>query len=326
MHRLVLVGTGFMAATHAATVARMDDASIVAVVSRSSSASFIERFGLDATAHTDLTAAIEDCAGDGVLVCTPTHTHREHIETALDREVAVFCEKPLAPSLTEATAIREAVEAAVVPFMVGHVVRFFPEYSAAKREVDSGAVGAAGVARARRLSPFPDWGSADWFADSEKSGGVFVDMAIHDFDYLRWVWGDIERVFARATGDGPARHGTATLRFENGTVGYVEASWAAPDSRDLSTELELAGEEGVVRMDSNDIAPYRAFTDEGATVENPLAADGYHRELAHFLDCVESGHDTDVGIDEATAALRLSVAARRSARTGAPVTPAEVTE
>lgn len=326
MQRLVLVGTGFMAETHASNLARMDDASIAAVVSPSGPEPFVERVGLDATVHTELGAAIEACDADGAVICTPTHTHRGLIETALDHGTAVFCEKPLAPSLAEANAIRDAVENADVPFVVGHVVRYFPEYVAAKREVDDGAVGRAGVARARRVSPVPDWGSDDWFAEAEKSGGVFVDMAIHDFDYLRWVWGDVERVFARTTGDPPAQHGTATLRFESGAVGYVEASWAQPPTRELTMELELAGDDGVVRVNSDDATPYRAFSGEDATVENTLAEDGYYRELARFLDCLESGADPDVGIDEATAALRLSVAARRSARHGTPVTPAEVTE
>lgn len=325
MHRLVLVGTGFMAETHASNLARMDDTSIVAVVSPSGPESFVERFSLDATAHTDLEVAIETCDADAAVVCTPTHTHRGLIETALDHEMAVFCEKPLATSLAETSAIRDAVAGADVPLMVGHVVRYFPEYATAKREVDDGAVGRAGVARARRVSPVPDWGSDDWFAEAEKSGGVFVDMAIHDFDYLRWVWGDVKRVFARMTGDPPAQHGTAILRFESGAVGCVEASWAQPATRGLAMELELAGDEGVVQVNS-DAAPYRAFTGENSIVENTLAENGYYRELAHFLDCLESGADPDVGISEATEALRLSVAARRSARRGTPVTLTEVTE
>ena len=326
MQRLILAGTGFMAEMHASNLAQMDGVSIVAVVSPSGPGPFIDKFGLVATAYTDLTAAIKDSNVDAVVICTPTHTHRECIETALTREVAVFCEKPLAPSLTEAAAIRDTAEDANVPIMVGHVVRYFPEYTGAKREVDSGAVGEVGVARAHRHSPFPEWGSANWFAEPEKSGGIFVDMAIHDLDYLRWVCGDVERVFARVTGDGTAQHGTVTLRFESGAMGYVEASWAYPDSKELSTELEFAGDEGVVQVNSDDITPYHTFTDEGETVENPLVENGYYRELAHFFDCIESGNSPDISIEGAIAALRLSVAAQRSARKGMPIIPAEVTE
>jgi predicted dehydrogenase len=326
MQRLVLVGAGFMAETHALNLTRMDDALIEAVVSPSGPEQFIEEFGLNATAHTDFKAAIEVCDANAVVICTPTHTHRDFIEMALDHGIAVFCEKPLATSLAEASAIQDAVVDASVPFMVGHVVRHFPEYTAAKREIDDGTIGRAGVARARRVSPAPDWGSDDWFAENQKSGGVFVDMAIHDFDYLRWVWGKVERVFARTTGDLSARHGTATLRFESGAVGYVEASWAQPSTRELTMELELAGDDGVIRVNSADTEPYRAFTNENTVVENTLVEDGYYRELAHFLDCLESGADPDIGIDEATAALRLSIAARQSAQNGNPVTPAEVSE
>ncbi|WP_433627455.1 Gfo/Idh/MocA family protein [Halomicrococcus sp. NG-SE-24] len=324
MQRLVLAGTGFMAETHVPQWQRMDDVSVEAVVSPSGPEPFLDRHGLDAAAYTDTVTACEESDADAVDVCTPTHTHADIVDAAADHGLAIFCEKPLARSLDEAAAIRDTVREAGVQIMVGHVLRYFPQYAAAKREVDAGVVGRPGVARARRLSPFPQWGSANWFADPDKSGGVFLDLAIHDLDYLRWVWGDVDRVFARRTGDGARQHGTVTLRFANGATGYVEASWAQPDSRELTTSLEFAGDEGVVAVDSEDARPYREFTGDEVTVESPVAEDGYYRELAHFVDCLENGIAPDVGIGEAMAAMRLSLAARRSAASGTPVAPAEV--
>ncbi|ELY98336.1 dehydrogenase [Natrialba aegyptia DSM 13077] len=119
-------------------------------------------------------------------------------------------------------------------------------------------------------------------------------------------------------------HGFATLRFENGAVGYVEASWAQPSSRSLTSELELAGDDGLVEFSSEDGEPYANWTEGGSTVERPLATDGYWRELDHFISCLESNSEPEVGLEEAVESLRLALAARRSAERGEPVSPTEV--
>jgi UDP-N-acetylglucosamine 3-dehydrogenase len=317
--RIGIAGTGFMARTHAAAYAEMD-VDVVAVSSPSGPNEFVEEFELDATPYTDVSTLCEFEAIDYLDVCTPTHTHLELVRTAADSNVDVFLEKPIAGTLEAAREIADIVDDTGLTLMVGHVVRFMPNYSRAC-ELE---IGSKGVARARRLSPFPEWGSADWFSDREKSGGVFVDLAIHDLDYLRWCWGDVERVFARRTHDDRAEHGFVTLRFESGAVGYVEASWAQPESRPLTTELEFAGDDGLVEFSSVDETPYREWTDGGAVVEFPLEKDGYRRELEHFVSRLESGDEPDVGVDEAIEALRLAIAAERSADRGEPVALEEV--
>lgn len=261
---------------------------------------------------------------DFLDVCTPTDTHLDIVTAAAEADIDVFLEKPVAGSLAEAREVAAIVDDTGITCMVGHVLRYFPQYQRAKALYDDGGIGNPGVARARRLSPFPDWGSDDWYADRDRSGGVFVDLAIHDLDYLRWLWGDVARVFARRN-RGPSReHGSVTLRFENGAVGYVEASWAQPEGRELTSELELAGDDGLIEFSTDDDQPYRKFDNERVTVESPVAKDGYRRELEHFVDCLETDRNPDVSVDDAVAALRLSLAARRSAERGEPVAPAEV--
>ena len=312
-------GAGFMARTHAAAYAEMD-VEVTAVASPSGPEPFLEQLDLDAEAFTDTETLCETADIDFLDVCTPTHTHVEQVRIAADAGVDVFLEKPIAGSIEAAEEIADVVEDSGVTFGVGHVVRFSPSYAKA-RELE---IGTPGVARARRLSPFPDWGSDNWFADREKSGGVFVDLAIHDLDYLRWCWGEVERVFARRHREPEAEHGFVTLRFENGAVGYVEASWAQPDTRELTFELEFAGEDGLVEYSNEDEAPYCEWTDDGTTVESPFAKGSYRRQLEDFVEAVESETDPAVGADEAIEALRLALAADRSADRGTPVAPAEV--
>ncbi|MCU4924769.1 Gfo/Idh/MocA family oxidoreductase [Halobacteria archaeon AArc-dxtr1] len=316
--RVGIAGAGFMAETHADAYAEMD-VEVAAVASPSGPEPFIEASGLAAEAYTDVETLCSEVDIDFLDICTPTHTHREAVEAAVEAETDLIVEKPIANNLEEAHEIEALVSEAGLTFMVGHVVRFMPSHQRARDLV----IGEPGIARARRLSPFPDWGSANWFADSEKSGGIFVDLAIHDLDYLRWCWGPVERVFARQHRSEESAHGFATLRFESGAVGYVEASWAQPETRPFTVELEFAGEDGLVEFSSDGKHPYREWTGEESVVESPLARGGYRRELEHFVDCLESGTEPDVGSEEAIASLRLALAAKRSAERGESVVLAE---
>jgi UDP-N-acetylglucosamine 3-dehydrogenase len=314
-----IAGAGFMARTHASAYDGMN-VEVVAVASPSGPEPFLEEAGLEADAYTDPKELCERADIDFLDVCTPTDTHRALVEIAAETGTDVFLEKPIAPTLEAAREIESLVDEADLTCEVGHVVRFDPAY----RRARDCEIGTPGVARARRLSPFPDWGTDDWFADDERSGGLFVDLAIHDLDYLRWCWGPVDRVFARRTRDERAAHGTVTLRFANGAVGYVEASWAQPDSRPFATELELAGDDGLVEHESADPRAYRAWTAEDAIRDPASAKTPYRRELEQFVAALETGGEPAVGPAEATDSLRLALAAERSAERGTPVSPAEV--
>lgn len=318
-----IAGSGFMARTHLEKYRQMD-VDVLAIASPSGPQPFIDQHGLDASAYTDVNTLCEDGEIDFLDICTPTDTHPELIEAAATNGIDAFLEKPIARDLAAAHEIAASVERSGITVMLGHVLRFHPAYERARGLVEDGAIGEPGVARARRLSPFPTWGADDWYTDRDRSGGVFLDLAIHDLDFLRSIWGPVDTVFARRTREDALEHGTAVLRFQNGATGYVEASWAQPDSRDLTSELELAGDDGLVELSSDANQSLRTFTDEEQASENPLSDDGYLRELSHFVDCLESGTEPAVTIEDGTAALRLALAAARSVERGVPVSPDEV--
>jgi UDP-N-acetylglucosamine 3-dehydrogenase len=324
MTRVGIVGTGFMARAHAEQYQEMD-VTVSAVAAPSGPVSFIEEHGFDAEAYESPTALCETATVDAIDLCTPTDTHADLVATTAEYGLDTFVEKPVASTLSDAKRLAATVADADITCMVGHVLRYFPEYEQARALYENGDIGNPGVARARRLSPFPAWSSDDWYADRERSGGVFVDLAIHDFDYLRWLWGDIERVFARKHRNGAEEHGFATLRFVNGAVGYVEASWAQEPGRgDLTTDLELAGDDGLIEFATPEDAPFATYSGEESTVESPIAANGYRRELDHFLECVATDTTPDVTVEDAVDSLRIALAAQESAASGRPINPAEV--
>ena len=273
-------------------------------------------------AFTSLAAALD--TSDLIDICTPPAEHASATIAAARAGKHVVCEKPIARHLADARAMIAACEAAGVRLFVAHVVRFTPEFVSAKAVLDSGALGRLGVVRSVRGGAPP--GHSQWFSDIEQSGGVTLDVAIHDIDYMRWLCGDVVRVFSRGltfrslTVD----HALITLRFASGVIGHIEASWAFP-AGNFRTSLELAGTEGLLAHDSDQAKPLEVQYHAGAASPPmlgspaPLHEDPYFLELKHVLDALDSGSAFLVTPDDALAALRVALAAIESLRTGRPV-------
>jgi predicted dehydrogenase len=325
-----LVGAGAMAGVYADRLAAMDHARVAGVASPNSATAFADDRGLDVPTFADAAALCDGAHLDAVAVCSPTHRHLEAVEAAADYGHDVICEKPLARTVADAEAAVAACEAAGVTLMPAHAVRFFPAYATARDRVEAGRIGDVGVARARRAVGFG--GDPGWFGDEAKSGGPLLDFAVHDFDYLRWVLGDVERVFARrSTWADASTAATTLLRFESGAVGHVETVWGHVDGQPFTTALELSGDRGCIEFDREEVRPVEVFDADGDRIprdpiadEFPLERDGYRRQLEHFRDCLRQHRAPDVTPRDGVAAVRLSLAAIESAEHGDPVAPAEV--
>jgi predicted dehydrogenase len=272
-------------------------------------------------------ASLEDLlAGcDVVDICTPPADHAATTLAAARAGRHVVCEKPIARTLADGQSMIDACEAAGVRLFIAHVVRFFPEFDRARQVLASGALGELGVVRSVRGGAPP--GHSSWFADFAQSGGVILDVAIHDIDYLRWLCGDVRRVFARGLSFRglPVDHALITLRFASGAIGHVEASWAFPPGS-FRTAFELAGSQGLLAHDSDAARPLvvqyqpgAGATGGGGPPAPPSPDDPYRRELEHFLAALESGEPFLVTPRDALEALRVALAAIESVRIGQPV-------
>lgn len=320
-----------MATTHANSYEEIDGAEVAAVASIDDNLEeFVPENAPGAATYDDAETMLADADVTMVDVCTPTPTHRPLVRAAAERDLAIFCEKPMARTIDGADEMVEVIDETGVPFMVGHVLRYFPSYVTAKELIDAGEIGRPGTLRAERLSPPPTYATDNWLVDPEQSGGVLLDMAIHDFDYLRWVGGEVERVFTRSArweDEQLHEHAGVDLRFEDGTVGYVEASWGYPGDMPFTTAFEFSGDEGSLEYDTREENAVRFYGDNDAAATPAQSAyekSPYTRELEHFIDCVETGAEPDIGAREAREAVRLSLAAIESRERDEPVRVSEV--
>lgn len=327
MRRVGIVGAGLIGSWHAA---RWRELPVELVgfydAAPESAARAARTFG--GGAFEQLDALLE--AVDLVDICTPTPFHKEAVLAAAAAGKAIVCEKPLARHLRDAEAMVSACEAAGVPLFVAQVVRFFPQYAKAKALQDAGELGHPGVLRTVRAGSFPRPNPDSWYNSFAQGGGVVMDLAIHDLDFARWIYGEVERVFARGlsfSGETMRDHALITLRFQNGAVGHIEASWASPPGG-FRTALELAGTGTLLEWDSSDPAPFTVNVDHSATgaeripgADSPLAPtdDPYYLELKHVLECLDADTPFLVSPQDGLMALKLALAAIASMKSGQPV-------
>ncbi len=273
---------------------------------------------------------------DVVDICTPTYLHHPMAIRAAQAGKHVICEKPLALSVADGQAMIDACNAAGVHLLVGHVVRFFPEYALAKATVDRGDIGRVAVTRLKRVNFQPTRSTGNWFLDPEKSGGMIVDLMIHDFDYARWLCGEVESVFARSVRtqdpDAAGDYCLAMLRHRSGALTHVEGGWAYPPPTFL-TALEVAGEHGLIEHPVGNSISVKAQlmpTEGGAlpdvgVIAYPTDESPYTTEIKHFYDVLTGTISVPrVTAEDGLEALRLALAVQQSARSGRPVRVAEV--
>lgn len=322
MLKVGLVGAGTMGKTHHRAYRQLTDVRISAVCDLDAEKAGSIAGEWNADTYVSLEEMLKQADLDAVDICLPTDLHRQAAELAASYGKHIFCEKPIALTVEDAEAMIEACKKANVTLMVGHVVRFFPEYRSARDQLQSGRLGAPGVVRTVRSGSFPRW--SGWFNDYSRSGGPIIDLAIHDIDYLRWCFGPVRHVFSRTLSGKKDNfdHSLTLIRFASGVIAHVEASWAYPPGAPFLTSLEIAGSKGLVLYDkdkSNSIVQYGGSAAAAGAADSPLARSPYALELEHFIHCVRNKEVPLTSGEEALASLKVGLAAVRSAQINRPV-------
>ena len=270
----------------------------------------------------DYQELLEDEKIQAVFVTSPTPTHFEIAMDALRAGKHVFCEKPISSSVEEATQLVQEAESRSQSqvLMIGHVIRYWPDYVAIKRTIDSGTIGEPVIARAYRAIRMPD-GWEDFYGKSDQSGGVLFDLSIHDIDFLIWCLGNVSSVYAQGghlSGRGDRDlidYAQVHLDFESGAMAYVESNWAVPKSFPFTTAFEISCRGGMVSVSNSQAHSSMELTlnDQEKLIRNPWERDGYFLEEDAFLDSVTSTpHGSPIAPKDALYSLKVANAARES--------------
>ena len=291
-----LVGAGRIGRVHAENLAyRIPEANLVAV-----SDVFVEAAEKLAaelqipTAHKDHRVILDDDSVDAVLICSSTDTHAQFIEEAAEAGKQIFCEKPIAHDLADIDRALAAAERAGVKLMIGFNRRFDPNFARVREAVEAGEIGEPHILRIISRDPAPP--PIDYI---KVSGGIFLDMTIHDFDMARFLVGaEVEAVYAAggvmvdpaigAAGD--IDTALITLHFENGVLGSIDNSRQAVYGYDQ--RVEVFGSNGAVSAGNN--YPNTAVISDASRIHRDLPLNffmerytqAYVNEIKAFVDCV----------------------------------------
>lgn len=253
---------------------------------------------------------------DGVVVATPTDTHRQVGEQVIAAGKHLFVEKPISRTIEDAQALALAARNADRILQVGHVIRYFDDYRRIGRAISEGDLGRIAVATFGRRCQQPDWAPDRWHVTGERSGGVTVDMLIHDIDLVRWYFGEPVSVYARTTGPDKWNgldYVVATLTMPDGPICHLHASWAEPTG--FSQSAEVCGSLGMIEYDSR-MPPELAYARHDAVAVGATAlpdpppgdADPFIRQLTDFVRSIETGSPPPADGEWALASLRIALA------------------
>jgi myo-inositol 2-dehydrogenase/D-chiro-inositol 1-dehydrogenase len=330
--RFGLLGAGRIGKVHAKAVTANPKAKLVAVADAMAPAAqaIADQYGCDVRTIAQILAASDI---DAVVICTPTDTHADLIEQFTNAGKAVFCEKPIDLSLDRVKACLKVVRANKGTLMVGFNRRFDPHFMAVRAEIDKGSIGA--VEMVTITSRDPGAPPLDYIA---RSGGIFRDMTIHDFDMARFLLGEeVAEVSAMAAvlvdpaigkaGDSDSVQ--VMLKTATGKMALISNSRRATYGYDQ--RIEVHGSKGVVSAENQRPVSIELANGSGYT-RPPLHdffmtryTEAYAAEIAAFVDAVGAKKAAAPSGEDGLLALALAEAALKSVKEGRMVKVSEIT-
>jgi predicted dehydrogenase len=336
MTRVGIVGLGFMGKMHFRCYQALDGVQVAAICD-ADKAKFEDTGGTagnieGAEAPLDLTGIgldddfekmLAEANLDALSVTLPTYMHREYAVKALDAGLNVLCEKPMALTLPDCSAITAAAKRASKVLQIGHCIRFWPEYTKTKGIIDSGEYGRVLAATFQRLSLTPTWSWDNWLMDASKSGSAAVDLHIHDSDYVQYAFGMPQAVFSRSAA-GPARefdHIVTQYVYADDKVITAEGGWSMTPGFGFEMSFNIVLEEATIAYDCTRDPAFRVAPAQGeAFTPEIVPGDGYSNEIAHFVKAVQGQSVPEIITPaQSVESLRLVLAEKESAASGQAV-------
>ena len=317
-----LVGLGRMGQAYARYLAsRVPGASLYAVSDVRADVAESTRAETGAVkAYANYRDLLADKNVDAVVVMTPTKLHKDVVVDAARAGKAVFCEKPLSLALDDASEMKAAVDKSGVFFQLGFMRRFDPAYAAAKKKIDAGAIGKPctfkSTSKDKERPPLD-------YLKPENSGGLFIDMGIHDIDLARWYMGDVKSIYTvggvlaypEMKGIGDVDNAIANMTFANGCIGMISLSRNGVYGYGIYTEI--VGTEGTIQIGydrethvlimKKDVISHDTIPGFYERFEN-----AYIIQLQDFVQNLIHGRKPPITCDDGIAAQKIALAATKS--------------
>lgn len=332
--RIALIGAGRIGKVHAESIAtRIPEAQLIGIadVEYAAAEAIAQRYRtpLLAADYHELLNAPEV---DAVVICSPTTTHAAIIEEAAAAGKHIFCEKPISLSLEKIDGALAAVEQAGVKLQIGFNRRFDPSFRQVREMVAAGKIGQPHILRITSRDPAPPP-----ISYVKTSGGLFLDMTIHDFDMARYLIGsEVEEVYVAAAvlvdpaiGEaGDVDTAVITLRFANGVIGTIDNSRQAVYGYDQ--RIEVFGSEGMAAAGNRTADSHVYSNADGVHTALPLYFfleryfDSFVAEMKEFVAAVMHDRPTPVTGLDGRAPVVIGLAAQQSLRENRPVHLSEI--
>lgn len=328
-----IVGMGFMGTTHLEAARRLRGARVRAIMTsdprkargdfRAVGGNFGSGLGKISLAgirvHADLDSLLADPAVDLVDLCLPTHCHRDASIQALRYDKHVLVEKPIAVTLPDATRMLRAAERAGRLLLVAQVLKFFPEFAFLSEAIRSRRWGKLLRLHTRRVISKPNWEAGSWLSSRAKSGGMVIDLHIHDTDFVTYLFGKPKAV----TSQGVVRKGQ--VDFVHTKYHYdrdvplitTEGGWINRPSLPFEHGFEAFFEKASCYYNSTHAPAPVCYEQRKAKEIRPKKLDAFRAELQAAVDAVHSGKvPPTLSPETAKLSLKVCLAEERSAIKG----------
>lgn len=327
--RIGLIGTGRIGFIHAESLSfRLPEADLLCVsdINLNAAKNCAKEFKVD-DVYEDYRKILERGDIDAVVICSSTDTHARIIKGAAENGKHIFCEKPIALDLSQIDEALQAVNNAGVKLQIGFNRRFDPNFKKIKELVSSGKIGKPHLIRITSRDPVPPP-----YEYIKTSGGIFLDMTIHDFDMARYLLGD-EVIEIFATGDvlvdtkigdfGDIDTAMISLKFRNGAIGSIDNSRKAVYGYDQ--RVEILGSEGCATAFNKTPDQVAISDNQGIHTEKPLYffleryRESYIQEMREFIDAVKNDKTPPVGGIDGRISVLIAIEAKKSLEENRPV-------
>ncbi|NNJ30427.1 inositol 2-dehydrogenase [Lacrimispora defluvii] len=331
-----IIGAGRIGKVHTASICNIVKNATIKTIAdpfmNEETANWAKSMGVSNTTK-DYKEILADPEIDAVLICSSTNTHSPISVEAIKAGKHVFCEKPIDHDVEKIKEVIDALKDSKVKYQVGFNRRFDHNFEAVRNAVAAGKIGDPHIIKVTSRDPEPP--SAEYAA---VSGGMFLDMTIHDFDMVRYLAGcDAEEIYVQsavlvdpAIGEaGDVDTAVITIKMENGAIAVIDNSRKAAYGYDQ--RAEVFGSKGMVATSNDTESSAVLSTADGVTGEKPLYffleryMQSFAKEVNCFIEAIEKDTDTPLGVLDGLKPVLMGIAAKKSVKEHRPVRISEIT-